>query len=37
MKPSMATSTRARRESRALITCLDIWKQLDMGVKPRIT
>lgn len=35
IKPLMATSTRARWESQALITCLDVWKWLDMGVKPR--
>ena len=26
IKPSMATLTSARRESRALIMCLDVWK-----------
>lgn len=37
IKPSMATSTSAMRESWVLIMCLDVWKWLDMGVKPKIT
>ena len=37
MKPSMTMSTRVRRESQALITCLDVWKRFDIGVKPMIT
>lgn len=37
MKPSMATSTNARWESQALIMYLDFWKQLGMGVEPKMT
>ena len=36
MKPSTATSTKTRHESLAFITCLDTWKRLEIGLKPRM-
>ena len=37
IKPSTATLTKARHESLAVITCLDTWSRLDIGLKPRMT